>query len=426
MNLRLVGLNHHTATIDVRESLAFSPEQVHRALETWQDTTTELEAVLLSTCNRTEFYVATENGSLPSTEELLTFLLKQKGHAEKGFPLASQILTLTGIEAAEHLFSVASSLDSMVLGEAQILGQVRDAYQAALEAETVGSVTHALFQAALKTAKSVATETDLHKHRVSIPSIAVADFALRIFERLDDKRIVLFGAGDMGQETLRYLCDQGARSVTVVNRHRDKAETLAAPWNGTVVDWENRLETLADADIVVSTTGATEPIVTLAEFQTLESRRAGRTLFVLDLAVPRDFEPAIADCRGVYLYSVDDLQETCERNRSERDREIPKAERIVRKSAERFIQDQNHRRSGAVIQQLRKQWGTIKDAELHRLFNKLPDLDEKERDEIQYAFERLLGKFLHPPLESLRDESEKGVPHKLLDALARLFQLREG
>ncbi len=202
MNLRLIGINHRTASIEIRESLAFSPEQVRHALDVWQDGSTEIEAVLLSTCNRTEFYVASEGPDLPPAEELLGFLLQQKECQAKTIPMVSQIISLKGLDAVEHLFLVASGLDSMVLGEAQILGQVRTAYQTALEAETVGSMTHALFQAALKTAKSVATETDLHKHRVSIPSIAVADFALQIFERLEDKRIALFGAGDMGQETL--------------------------------------------------------------------------------------------------------------------------------------------------------------------------------------------------------------------------------
>ena len=421
--LRVIGLNHRSAPLEVRERLAFSPTQVATALAQWQDQTTDLEAVLLSTCNRTEFYVATPENELPPTETLLQFLLHQKSSPQTGFTLASQVFTRDDHEAAEHLFAVASGLDSMVLGEVQILSQVKTAYQLALDADTVGTWTHALFQIALKTAKRVATETALHEHRISIPSIAVSDFARRIFERFEDKNILVFGAGEMGQETLRYLVEYGAKSITVLNRHRERAETLATQFGGNVADWENRVELMTLADIIISTTSANEPIVTLADYQAIESKRRNRTLFVLDLAVPRDFEPAIAECSGVYLYSLDDLQEVCDRNRQERNREIPKAEKIVKRSAEVFMKDMTHRRHGAVIQQLREQWTKTKEAELLRLFNKLPELDEHEQEEIRHAFDRLLAKYLHSPLVSLRDEPPDGEPHKLVDALKKLFRL---
>jgi len=421
--LRVICLNHRSAPLEVREQLAFSPTQVAVALTTWQDQTTDLEAVLLSTCNRTEFYVASPEDELPTTEQLLQFLLNQKSSPPTGFLLASQIFTRENAEAAEHLFAVASGLDSMVLGEVQILSQVKAAYQLALESDTVGTWIHALFQTALKTAKRVATETALHEHRISIPSIAVSDFARRIFERFDDKNILVFGAGDMGQETLRYLVEYGAKSITVLNRHQERAETLAVQFGGNVADWQKRFDLITEADIVISTTSAEEPVVTLADYRTLESKRHGRTLFILDLAVPRDFEPAIGECSGVYLYSIDDLTEVCNKNRQERDREIPKAERIVKRSAETFMKEMTHRQNGTVIQQLRERWTKTKDTELHRLFNKLPELSEREQEEIRYAFERLLAKYLHSPLESLRDEPLNGEPHKLVDALKKLFRL---
>jgi glutamyl-tRNA reductase len=421
--LRLIGLNHRSAPLEVREQLAFSPTQVAAALNVWQDQTTDLEAVLLSTCNRTEFYVASPDEQLPTTEQLLQFLLDQKTSPPTGFTLASQIFTLDDSEAAEHLFAVTSGLDSMVLGEVQILSQVKAAYQLALEADTVGSWIHSLFQTALKTAKRVATETALHEHRISIPSIAVADFARRFFERFEDKKILVFGAGEVGQETLRYLVEYDAKSITVLNRHQERAEALAAQFGGVATDWNNRFALMCEADIVISTTSADEPVVTLADYKAIESKRTSRTLFVLDLAVPRDFEPAIAQCSGVYLYTIDDLQEVCNKHRQERDKEIPKAERIVKQSAAAFMKDMTHRRHGSVIQQLRERWTKTKDAELQRLFNKLPELDEHEHAEIRYAFERLLAKYLHSPLESLRDEPPDGDSHTLVDALKKLFRL---
>ena len=426
--LRVIGLNHRSAPLEVREQLAFSSAQVADALTAWQDQTANLEAVLLSTCNRTELYVASPENDLPTNDRLLQFLLYQKTSPPTGFTLSSQIFTLDNADAVEHLFAVASGLDSMVLGEVQILAQVKTAYQLALDADTAGSWIHALFQNALKTAKRVATETALHEHRVSIPSIAVSDFARRIFEHLDDKNILVFGAGEMGLETLRYLVEYGAKSITILNRNQERAETLAAKFGESVADcrvadWRSRFDLMSDADIIVSTTSADEPIVTLADYRNIEAKRAGKTLCVLDLAVPRDFDPAIAACSGVHLCSVDDLQEVCDKHRQERDREIPKAEKIVKRSAEAFMKDISHRQNGTVIQQLRERWTKTKDSELHRLFNKLPELSEQERAEIQYAFERLLAKYLHSPLESLRDESPDAEPQKLVDALRKLFRL---
>ena len=436
--LRVIGLNHRSAPLEVREQLAFSPTQVADALVLWRDNVpkewgTNIEAVLLSTCNRTEFYVAAADDELPATEQLLRFLLNQKAPPPAGFTLASHIFTLDNTEAAEHLFAVASGLDSMVLGEVQILSQVKAAYQLALEADTVGTWIHTLFQAALKTAKRVATETALHEHRVSIPSIAVSDFARQIFECLEDKNISVFGAGEMGQETLRYLVEYGAKSITVLNRHRERAEALATKFGGQVADWNCRFELMSEADIIVSTTSADEPVVTLADYKAIESQRTKQKLCILDLAVPRDFESAIAECAGVHLYSIDDLQEVCDKHRLERDREIPKAEKIVNWSAEAFMKDMAHRQNGAVIRKLRERLTETKDAELHRLFNKLPELNEHEQAEIRYAFDRLLAKYLHSPLESLRDESLRdeaiqdesanGGSHTLVEALKKLFRL---
>jgi glutamyl-tRNA reductase len=327
-------------------------------------------------------------------------------------------------EVVKHLFAVASGLDSMVLGEVQILSQVKNAYQLALDAETAGSTTHLLFQSALRTAKRIADETDLHRHRISIPSIAVSDFALRVFEKLSGKKILIFGAGEMGEETLQYLVENGAKSITVLNRHRERAESLAKQFGGGVADWNRRFEMMLNADIIVSTTGSAEPVITLDDFQPIAAKRNGLPLFILDLAVPRDVDTAVGRCSGVYLYSLDDLQETCNQNRLARDKEIPRAERLVQVAAKEFLQEINHRKNGAVIQLLREQWSKTKDNELARLFNKLPELSGKQQDEIRYAFERLTAKFLHPPLESLRDESKNGEPQKLLEALAKLFKLR--
>jgi glutamyl-tRNA reductase len=255
--------------------------------------------------------------------------------------------------------------------------------------------------------------------------VAVVDFARRIFERFDDKRVLVIGAGEMAEETLRHLQQEGARQVTVVNRSAARAEELAARWQGHAAAWERLLHLLAEADLVVSTTGAAEPIVTRSSFRTIEAARAQRPLFILDLAMPRDFEPSVRDCLGVYLYSLDDLRQACERNREERHRERPAAERIIHEETARFMAELYHQATGPTIKRLKQSCQTLREEELRRLFNKLSHLDDRARGEIATAFDRLINKLLHPPLESLRHESQHGVPHALLDALRRLFQLKD-
>ncbi len=423
MNMQVVGCSHHRTPIAVRERLALSPEQTVAALDGWRRVFPRVEAVLLSTCNRVEVYAATENQLTPTLGQVADFLARF--HDFDPAELSEHLYRQIGDEAIRHLFSVASSLNSMVLGEPQILAQVKQAYQLAAGRESTGPLLHAAFQAAFRVARRVAAETAIHRQRVSIPSVAVADFAQRIFERFDDKHTMVIGAGEMAEETLRYLQDEGARRITVVNRNFEHAAELAHRWRGLAVPWEQLSEVLATADLVVSTTGAGEPVVALEQFARVERARGRRPLFILDLAVPRDFDPAIGDRPDVYLYSIDDLQAACERNRLERDKELPAAMRIVEQETDRFMTELHRRATGPVIRQLHQRWQKPKEEELRRLLSKLPELDDRSREEIRRSFDRLLNKLLHPPLESLRDESRHGIPHVLLDALAKLFQLKD-
>jgi glutamyl-tRNA reductase len=423
MSLQVVGLSHQSAAIAVRERLAFSTEQTRAALDGLRRQFPEVEAVLLSTCNRVELYTASEVASMPTRAELAEFLARF--HGLPSSRLEQRLYQRTGEAAVRHLFTVATSVDSMVVGEPQILAQVKGAYQLATEQESTGPLTHAAFQAALKVARRVAGETALHQRRVSIPSVAVADFAQQIFERFDDKNTLVIGAGETAEETLRYLQDQGARDVTVINRRADRAEALSRRWHGRVAPWDRLLEALAQADLVISTTGSERSVVTLDQFRTIEASRCDRPLFVLDLAVPRDFDPAIGDRPSVYLYSIDDLRQACARNRKARDKELPAAMRIIEQEARRFMADLHHRATGPVIQKLRKGWEKPKEEELRRLLNKLPDLDDRARAEIRQSFDRLVNKLIHPPLESLRDEARHGFPGALAEALAKLFRLKD-
>jgi glutamyl-tRNA reductase len=383
------------------------------------------EAVLLSTCHRVELYAATPDLEASLDPPALVQYLASF-HNVPVEEVGSDLLSLEGEDVVRHLFRVAASLDSMVLGEAQILTQVKQAYELANEIGSSGPVTHGAFQAAIRTRKRIAGETSLYRHRVSIPSVAIADFASRIFERFDDKRVLVIGAGKMAQETLQYLADAGAKKIVVLNRNFDRAAALANEWSGTAKPWSALNEQLAKADIVISTTGADRHVVTLHDYQEHVAKlRRQRPLFVLDLAMPRDFEPEIADELGVYLYAIDDLQEAADRNREAREGALPAAERIVEEEIDSFAAETRHRASVPVIARFRESLEGVQLAELDRLYARLPGLDERARQEIRQFADRLLAKMIHPPMESLRDESRNGSPHGLIEALQRLFQLKD-
>ncbi len=423
MKFALWGLNHQNAPVDLRERLAFDPSGVERFLDNWPGRFPDTEAVLVSTCNRTELYLGSPGDTLPDPEEIFGYIAAEKGDQALCGDLPQALVYAEGAEAAEHLFAVASSLESMVLGEPQILSQIKDAYLKAAEHQTTGVVTHSAFQRCLAAAKRVAVQTGLFRHRVSIPSVAVSDFALELFDSLADKTTLVLGGGEMAAETLRYLADGGVKKIVVANRTRCRAEELAGDFGAEVIDWEDRFAALDRADLVVAACAVSEPILSRADIQTRLAARRGRPLFLLDLAVPRNFDAAIAQLENVYVYCLDDLNAACERNRKSRSAELPKAKKIVHAEAVDFWRDLRLRESSDLISRLRTQWHETKESELTRLFNKCQDLNQQQRQEIQIAFGRFVNKALHAPIASLRDEIDTR-PSTLLEAFVRLFRLK--
>ncbi|MBC8352112.1 MAG: glutamyl-tRNA reductase [Planctomycetes bacterium] len=424
MKLQVVGCSHHNASVEMRERLAFSPEQARDALSRLRHLYPGTETVVLSTCNRVELYFAAESAEqFPSHHDIVEFIAAF--HGLDPLIVFNELFERTGEDAIRHLFTVAGSLDSMVVGEAQILPQVKEAYERATADDATGPLTHSAFQAAIRVAKRVARETAINQKRVSVPSVAVADFAKQFFERFDDKQVLLIGAGEMGEETLRYLIDEGAEYITIVNRSPDRAKELAERITGEVAPWSDLTQLLVKADIVVTTTGATEPIITAQDFRQIHHDRAQHPIFILDLAVPRDIEPTVSEFSGVYLYCVDDLKETCQSNQRAREKEWPKAERIIEDETAKFMAELHHRATGPTIRRLKEQADRVKADELERLLKKIPDLDDTAKSEITQTLNRVVNKLLHPPLESLRDEANSDSHHGLLDALKRLFQLKE-
>lgn len=426
MIVQVVYCNYQTADLQVREKLAFSTdEQLCRAYALLKERFADSEVLIVSTCNRVELYTAEEEPAhSPSREDLARFLAEF--HQVPLDDFIGDMRQLRGAETVGHLFEVVCSLDSMVLGEPQIVSQIKAAYEAARQNDACGPLMNALFQSALRVSARVRSETKLSEGRVSIASVAVGDFARNIFDHFEDKTVLVIGAGEMAEETLRYLQNEGVNDILVVNRRKERAEALARQFGGTVRPFGELDDWMERADVIVSTTGAEKPIVDVERFRRVRQASSARPVFILDLGAPRDFEPAVGEIDdNVFLYDIDDLEATCEANRKARAGEIRKARRIVQEETERFLHDFYHRATGPVIKQLREAWHGIRKEEMELLEKKLRHLSEDDLRAIEKSVERIINKLLHPPLSALRDEAREGAPHGLVHALKRLFRLEE-
>lgn len=423
MNLLVTYCTHQTTPLAIRERLAFSSrDRIEKAYADLRARMPDCEAVILSTCNRVEVYLASfEDDPEQAQQRLAQFLSDFHGVPLDDF--VGELRFAAGSEAVWHLYEVISSLDSMVLGEPQIVNQVRQAYREAEECGACGPLIHSLFQSAIRVSGRVRSETRLAEGRVSIASVAVGDFAKSIFDSFGDKLVLIVGAGEMAEETLRYLKDEGVSEIVVVNRSPERAARLAKEWGGRAEPWESLDEWLGKADVIVSTTGAEKPIVDVARFRKARVHAAGRPAFILDLGAPRDFEPGVGALDDVFLYDIDSLSRTCDENRRARVREIESARQIVSDELSRFKAEFHHRASGDVVARLMQDWHGISTDELGRLFNKLPHLTSRDREAIERTVGRIVNKLLHPPLTVLKDEARDGTPHGLISALKRLFRL---
>lgn len=422
MNVLVVSCNHHKAGVQLRERLAFSnAELLNNAYSHWRRIHPESEIVVLSTCNRVEIYAADEldEGGV-SFDHITRFI--SHFHNVPTDEFVHSVLAHSGTAAVEHLFEVACSIDSMVLGEPQIVNQVKEAYRVAQQNEACGPLTNVLFQHALRVSAQVRTETRLADGRVSIASVAVGDFGKSIFSRFDNKTVLVIGAGEMAEETLTYLKSEGVRRIIVANRSAERAGRLAEKFNAEAVDFSALDHWLARADVIVSTTGASQTLISKERFESARAKSQRHPVVILDLAAPRDFDPSVSHVdENVFLYDIDTLEETCNRNRAAREAEVEKAREIILSQTRTFMQEIYHRATGPVIHRLREHWTDISRAELDRLYRKLPGLEDPQRQAIEATIQRIVNKLLHPPLEALKDEAREGTPEGLLQALRRLF-----
>ena len=425
MNLRVVYCNHETANLDVRERIAFtSEEQFGCAYEQLRIRYPAVESVIVSTCNRIEIYFGAEKrGELPSQDEVARFI--SEFHDVPLDDFINELRHETELEAVNHLFRVACSLDSMVLGEAQIVHQIKSSYARAADCDAVGPLTHHLFQSAMSIAAKVRTETKLSEGRISIASVAVGEFGKSIFERFDNKTVLILGAGEMAEETLRYLKEEGVQKIVVANRNFQRGEQLAERWGGSAIRFDEWESHLWQADVIVSTTGASEHIISADRFRELRNQsQTKQTIFILDLGAPRDFDADIATVDdNVFLYDIDDLEETCQQNRNARKQEMLRASQFVKSATDQFMHEFYHRETSPIIQQLREMWHEIGRSELNRLHKKLEHVSEDDKQQIEQTINRIVNKLLHPPLETIKHQSRNGTPHSLLQTVKELFRL---
>jgi glutamyl-tRNA reductase len=424
MMLAVIGCSFRNAPVDVREHLAFDADRLTAALDQ-MSARYGCEVVILSTCNRVELYLAgPEAPFLPNAALIAEFLAGFHGLPE--LEIRKHLVEHQAAEAVRHLFRVAASLDSLIVGEGQIASQVKRAYDLAQERGTAGPLLHALFQYAHHVAKRVRTETGIARGRVSVSSAAV-DYARQVFERFDDKRVLVIGAGKMGELTLRHLRQLRPRQILVTNRSPDKAEAVARGCGGEPVPWTQLDDALARADIVLSTTGAPEPVVTLERWHKVAARRKRGAVVILDIAVPRDFDPRIHDGDRTCLFNIDDLMRIREQTLAERRKEVGPAEEIVGRETQKFLRDWARRRHGPVIERLTQDLEAKRVAIVRQLLNRLDgQLTEADRAAIEGAFRLFQSKVLHGPISALADEAhEESAGHTLLEALRKLFGLQD-
>jgi glutamyl-tRNA reductase len=415
MKVFIVGLNHKVADVDVREKLAFSGEKLDKGLLLFHELPEVQEAIILSTCNRVELY-ANVTDAEKASDSVKTFL--SQFHDINRSSLERSLYIYDDVTAVKHIFRVASSLDSMVVGEPQILGQLKDAYELALSKKTTGILLNKLMKKAISVAKRVRTETRIAENAVSI-SFAAVELAKKIFTDLSRKVCMLLGAGEMAELAARHLINNGIRDVLVANRTYDRACGLAKEFNGRPVKFDEFINEMVRTDIVICSTGAPTYVLTKSQMQKVMKERKQKQVFLIDISVPRNIDPEINDLENVYLYNIDDLQGVVDANMSERQQEAAKAESIIAEEIDTFLKWQASLDSVPTIRALRDRAEEMKREEVEKLLHKLPSVGEKEREAIEYMATALMNKLMHPPTAALREGGDDKA--SLVAIIRRLY-----
>ena len=422
MHLLLVGISHRTAPVELRERVDFQARGLQGALRALAERGSAHEAVVVSTCNRAELYVACDETEL-TRQDLLRFLSDYNELPPSD--VMPHVYDVADLDAARHLFRVAAGLDSLVVGEPQILGQVKEAHTVASEVHTAGPVLNRLFHASFAVGKRVRTETGLGSGAVSVSYAAVA-LARKIFGDLSGRNVVVLGAGEMGKLTAIHMKAQDVRHITIVSRTMaHAARTAEAIGGASAAPWTDLDTVLAASDIVITATGAANPILTKAHIEAVMRPRRNRPLFIIDIAMPRDVEAAAGEIEEVFLYNIDDLQATVRENLARRASEVSRAETIVNEEVDKFAAWFRSRGAIPTVVALRERFEAIRRAELERLDFKLSALPPEARARVDEITHLIVEKLLLTPTEQLKSLADAETVSMYAEALTRLFALAE-
>jgi glutamyl-tRNA reductase len=423
MNLRAIGCNVESATVELREKLAFDEPKLRLALAELT-ARYDVEAAILCTCNRVELYLGRPEVGAPIHAPLVAEFLAET-HGVPAEWIHPHLYEHADEDAVRHLFRVTSGLDSVVIGEGQIAGQVKEAYDAAQKYGATGSLLNTLFPAATRVSKRIRTETGIARGQVSVASAAVV-FVREVFDHFTDKTVLVIGAGEMGQLTLTHLKELNPAGILVTNRSPERAEAAAAEVGGQAVPWDQLDDALVRADIVLSTTGAPEPIMPRRRFkEKVLSKRGRRKLVIFDMAVPRDFDPSIHDGDRVSLFNVDDLNRIRDQQLAERRKHLGPAEMIVEAEVNKFVLDWNRRKDGPVIGRLTAELDRVREGVVGPLLEKLNGrLTDADREWVEGAFRLFQNRLLHGPIAALQEASKEGHSAGMREALMKLFGLK--
>jgi glutamyl-tRNA reductase len=415
MNFQLIGVNHNSAPLEVRERLAVSEAQLADAVRSLVKQPGVDEGMVLSTCNRVEVLTSTHQGA-----DLRGFL-----HAYFGVnveALNSHLYEFQQRDAVRHIFRVAASLDSMVVGEPQILGQVKEAYAVARSLGAVNSALEALLSRAFAVAKRVRTETAIGSSSVSIASVAV-ELAEKIFGSLEDRTVYLIGAGKMAELAARHLMARGAGRIIVTNRTHERAVELAESFGGEALPFERLHQNAEQADIILASTGASEPLFRREHAETLRSRRRNQPVFFIDIAVPRNIAPEVNELDGLFVYDIDDLQAMASKNTDDRKKEAERAEKIIDLEVERFAQRMKSLAVVPTILSLQEYCETIRQAEIDRIRGRLGEITPEQESAIEAMTRGIINKLLHTPITTLKSTAAEPEAATIHEMIRRIFNL---
>ncbi len=417
MNTIVIGLNHKTADIDIREKLAFDGPKLEEGLLTIRNLPEVKESVIISTCNRVEIYLNAGNTeqAIASIKEFIASF-----HDIRNESLNDALYIHYDIEAVRHIYRVASSLDSMVVGEPQILGQLKEAFEFSLKHKTTGILLNRLFKKAISVAKRIRTETRIAENAVSI-SFAAVELAKKIFTELTGKTFMLLGAGEMAELAAKHIMNNGVTDILIANRTYQTGCDLAKEFSGRAVPFENYLNELKTSDIIICSTGAPDYVLSKSQMHKVMKERKNKPVFIIDISVPRNVDPEINTLDNVYLYDIDDLQGVVDSNIHERQKEARMAEEIIEEEIETFTRWLSSLDSVPTVIALRKKAEEIKAEEIEKLINRLPDMKIKEKQAVEQTINSIINKLIHAPTIALKESSEdKDI---LIATIKRLYGL---